>query len=76
MRYAKSERLSSESCSEYENPSEATPCRFESGPGHQNGERRDRCDRLARLRNLCRESQAECLHHLENGSEAGIAVSR
>ena len=28
-------RLSSESCSGYENPSEATPCRFESGPGHQ-----------------------------------------
>ena len=25
---------SSESCSWYENPSEATPCRFESGPGH------------------------------------------
>src|SRR5262245_27625086 len=30
-------RLSSESCSGYENPSEATPCRFESGPGHQSG---------------------------------------
>jgi hypothetical protein len=28
-------RLSSESCSGYENPSEETPCRFESGPGHQ-----------------------------------------
>lgn len=27
-------RSSSESCSEYENPSEATPYRFESGPGH------------------------------------------
>jgi len=27
--------LSSESCSGYENPSEETPCRFESGPGHQ-----------------------------------------
>jgi len=26
---------SSESCSGYENPSEETPCRFESGPGHQ-----------------------------------------
>jgi len=25
---------SSESCSWYENPSEATLCRFESGPGH------------------------------------------
>ena len=28
------EQLSSESCSGYENPSEETPCRFESGPGH------------------------------------------
>jgi hypothetical protein len=28
-----SRRLSSESCSEYENPSAARPCRFESGSG-------------------------------------------
>ena len=28
------ENRSSESCSWYENPSEETPCRFESGPGH------------------------------------------
>ena len=30
------QKRSSESCSWYENPSGAIPCRFDSGPGHHN----------------------------------------
>jgi len=61
MRF-KSER-SSESCGWYENPLVATPCRFESGPGHQVFHRHISRRRRARLAESVRQRLLNLARH-------------